>query len=72
MLFHQRQQLGDRLTMTTQSKIGLDTQLDRLKPLLLQPPHLATSKLAVLEFGQRRATPQLECLRESCVGLCGI
>ena len=61
---HERLELRHQLGVAAEREVGLDTQLERAEPQLLQPRDLGLSELLVGQVGQRRPAPQRECLAQ--------
>ena len=64
MLAHQRLQLGHDLGVTAERQVGLEPQLERDQPQLLQPRDLVARERLVLEIRQRRPPPERQRLTQ--------
>ena len=56
----QRPQLAEHLAVAARDQVGVDRQLGRLQPQLLQPPDLGARERLISHVGQRAAAPQRE------------
>jgi hypothetical protein len=60
VLLHEGGELRHELGVAAGGEVGVDAQLQRLEPLLLEPRDLGGGERERSEIGQRRATPQRE------------
>ena len=66
VIAHERLELGDDLTLTTERKIRVDPVLERREPKLLESRDFGLRKIRVCKLGERGPTPETERLGECC------
>ncbi len=68
---HERAQLADDRSVAAQREVGLDAQLDRGEPLLLQAGDLVARERLELKLAERRPAPQRQRLAQDVRGMVG-
>ena len=72
VLARELSELADQFSVVAGGEVGLDPQLDRAEPLLLEPGDLVSREWFVGEVGERRAPPQPQRLAQDCARLVGL
>jgi hypothetical protein len=60
MLGEQDAEIADHVAMVPDSELGVDRELDRAQPKLLEPPNLRGRERLLGDVGERRTMPELE------------
>ena len=68
MLGDQRLEASDQVAVMSGGELGVDRQLERAEAQLLERPDRRCGEGLVGDVGERRSSPQLECVLGSAVG----
>ena len=65
MLGHERLELSDELVVSPENEVGVNPELNRCNPDLLEPGDGRLREAVVSEVRERRAPPQRQCISQS-------